>query len=257
MPWTDNHAPNTLISQRNEAVCTLAQVTADPRLEPAFLTAYKGKLHLDARGWIDKAKAYYAHAIARNPNDLLRHVQRISLYAETADPAILGALLDLFLVLGDKGDLLRRRMLALARPILSSQDYHALHQQLEHGEDHLSFLLLHASSSVLWPGVTGDTQLISKAEKAEAEAGAEDPLEIASQQVDIGQIELAQETLESALLADPARLSLHLALLEIYRHARDRQRIAHLWRKLQGRANPAQTEWQRLLTQLDEEEQRE
>jgi Tfp pilus assembly protein FimV len=254
MSWIDHQSQNPLIIQRKPAAGTLDSVVEDACIEPAFLTTYKGKLHLDTRGWVEEAKAYYAHAIARNPNDLLTHVQRVSLYAETADPAILGALLDLFLVLGDKGAPLLRRMLALARPILSSHDYHALHQQLEHGEEHLLSLQSHASSAVLQRGISGVTQLIHKGDMAQPAAA--DPLETARQQIDIGQIELAQETLETALLADPARLALHLALLEIYRHARDRQRVGRLWRELQGRVNPARAEWQRLLTQLKEEEQK-
>lgn len=52
--------------------------------------------------------------------------------------------------------------------------------------------------------------------------------EAACQQIDICQVEQAQETLENALLTDPARPSLHLALLEIYRHgSAPAQRPAH------------------------------
>jgi tetratricopeptide (TPR) repeat protein len=252
MSWKDEDSTPTLIHPLDAAFTPQSHSDTDAYLEPAFLTRYQGKLHLDARGWIDQAKAHYAHAIARNPGNLLVHVQRISLYAETADPAILGALLDLFLVLGERGIPLRRRMLALARPILSSQDHHALHQQLEQGHPIPSSLHAHASSTVLSRGITGTTHLISKREQAPSDS--EDPLETARQQIDIGQIELAQQTLESALLADSSRLSLHLALLEIYRHARDRQRTIQLWQQLQGRENPAEIEWRRLLKQLEAQE---
>ena len=67
----------------------------------------------------------------------------------------------------------------------------------------------------------------------------EDPLDSALAQLEYGQTELAQETLEKALIADSGRLELHLALLEIYRHARDRERTERLWQTLQGRKNPA------------------
>jgi len=252
MSWKDEHSPPTLIHPLDAAPTPPCRTGTDGYLEPAFLTRYHGKLHLDARGWIDQAKAHYAHAVARSPDNLLLHVQRISLYAETADPAILGSLLDLFLVLGDKGIPLRRRMLALARPILSSQDYHALHQHLEQAEPLPSSLQDHAGSAVLSRGISGTTRLISKGEQRPSDE--EDPLETARQQIDIGQIELAQQTLESALLADSSRLSLHLALLEIYRHARDRQRTTRLWQQLQGRENPAEIEWRRLLKQLEAQE---
>ena len=100
--------------------------------------------------------------------------------------------------------------------------------------------------------------LISKNRLIERTAGTgespNDPLESARQQLEYGQTELAQTTLEQALLADSGRLDLHLALLEIYRHARDRQAASDMWQRLHGRDNPARTEWQRLLTQLDEEQ---
>ena len=194
-------------------------------IEPLFLTA-KGQLRLDARGWTDKAKAYFAHAVSKHPAALRAHVQRIELYAATSDPAILGALCDLFLVLGENGKPLRRRMLALARPILSTRDHHALHQQLEAGHCDPAFLHSRSASSVLCRGITGVTQLITKQESPGGEH--RDPLERARRQMESGQTESARKTLERAL---------------------------HLWQNLESHENPARKEWRRLLSQLDEETQ--
>lgn len=246
-----DHSQLPLISPQRSAAGNARASRADERLEPAFLTAYRGKLRIDARGWVDKAKAYYAHAIARSPGVLRMHVQRITLYTQTADPCVIGALLDLFLVLGDKGVPLRRRMLAQARPLISSHDFHALHQKLEARESDPGFLQLRSPTSVLSQGIAGTTRLITK--QATTGQSAEDPLDSARQQLEFGQTEQAQETLEKALLDDSARLDIHLALLEIYRHARDWQRTERMWRLLQARENPALTEWQRLLIQLEEE----
>ena len=248
MTRTVDHTPSALISPpRGTNACR-----ADPRLEPAFLTAWRGRLRIEANGWVDKAKAYYAHAVARTPTALRLHVQRITLYTQTADSSVIGALLDLFLVLGDKGLPLRSRMLALARPLISSRDYHTLHRQLEHGDVDTAFLQQRSAGSVLSRGIAGDTRLIERT--ASTGEWPEDPLKSARQQLEYGQTELAQTTLEQALLTDCRRLDLHLALLEIYRHARDRQAAAGMWQRLRGRDNPARTEWQRLLTQLDEEQ---
>jgi hypothetical protein len=251
MPGIDNHSTSLLIHPLDATAGSVGQAYVDPQLEPAFLTAYKGKLHLDAGGWVDKAKAYYTHAIARTPAALLMHVQRICLYVETADPAILDALIDLFLVLGNRGTALRKRMLVLARPILSNRDFQALHQQLMDDEPDPAFLQARSSGAVLSRGITGTSHLIIK--RMQAEPTEEDPLDSARQQIEIGQIELAQKTLESAILVDPARLDLHHALLEIYRHARDWKQVDRFWRALQGRENPARVEWLQLLTQLEEE----
>lgn len=58
------------------------------------------------------------------------------------------------------------------------------------------------------------------------------------------------EILEAALLADPTRLEVHHALIEIYRHTRQRERVTTLFQRLQDRANPALNEWRNLLAQL-------
>jgi hypothetical protein len=207
-------------------------------------------MRFEAKGWSDKAKAYYAHAVTRTPKVLRLHVQRIKLYTQTADTSVIGALLDLFLVLGDKGLPLRRRMLALARPLISSPDYHALRLQVERGKPDTAFLQLRSASAVLSRGIAGTTRLITPT--ATAAETQDDPLARARQELAFGQTELARSTLERALLADSGRLDLNLALLEIYRQARDKRGAEHMWRQLQDRDNPARTEWRRLLSQLDE-----
>lgn len=178
-------------------------------------------------------------------------MQRILLYAETGDPAILSALCDLFLVLQEKGTPLRRRLLALARPLLKLNDYQALHRLLSPAETDTSRLRPDCARSRLSDGVTGTTELISKL--TPETATSQDPLETARQQLEVGQADLAQKTLERALLADPTRLALHLALLEIYRHTRDLHHIDSFWQTLPKAQNPAASQWQRLIKYLEEE----
>ncbi len=248
MTWTIRQSSPPLTRPLRVA----AVVSAIPDLcrEPALHTEDQGKLHFDTHTRAEENKALFAHAIVRHPRDLRLHVQRILLHAETADPAILGALYDLFLVLENRGTPLRRRMLSLARPLLSHIDYQNLQQQLAHGESSHTFLHSPGMGSVLGHGITDTTRLISGL--SQPAASDEDPLESARQQFEQGQTEPAQETLEKALHVDPGRLALHLALLEIYRHTRDLRHIEAFWQSLQGMENPAKTEWQRLLIQLEE-----
>jgi len=249
MSGRTDHSPPPLI----RALGSSAPGGAPPDLpiEPVFL-ATKGRLRIDTRSWTDKTKAYFAHAVTKHPEALRTHVQRIELYATTSDPAIIGALCDLFLVLGENGKPLRRRMLALARPMLSTRDHHALHRQLEAGHCDPAFLQSRSARSMLCRGITGATLLITKQESPGSEH-RDDPLESARQQMESGHPELARETLERALQADPGRRALHLSLLEIYRHTRDRRHALHLWQSLESHENPALNEWRQLLTQLDEE----
>jgi hypothetical protein len=229
-----------------------AVYSATPDLcgEPAFPTNDHDKFHFDSHNQAEENKALFAHAIVRHPRDLRLHVQRILLHAETGDPAILGALYDLFLVLEKRGAPLRRRMLSLARPLLSHIDYQNLQQQLAHGESCSTSLHSPGMGSVLSDGIIGTTRLITRL--SQPAASREDPLVCARQQLERGQTELAQETLEIALQVNPGRLALHLALLEIYRNTRDLRHIEAFWQSLQGKENPAKTEWQRLLSQLED-----
>ncbi|MEJ2694709.1 MAG: hypothetical protein P8166_17205, partial [Candidatus Thiodiazotropha sp.] len=149
-----------LITQMDRPAGYTPPSADDPRLEPAFLTQYKGKLFVDAKGWRSQAKTFYAHAICRAPLDLKLHVQRITLHAEMKDPDISGALFDLFLILKHRGTPLRKRMLALAKPLLQAEDYILFHRQL--GEVVASPPPVRSAprSSMLSHGISGNTRLI-------------------------------------------------------------------------------------------------
>lgn len=110
---------------------------------------------------------------------------------------------------------------------------------------------LSSPGSMLSSGQLGDEQLIRPVESAADAPG--DPLQIASELLAFGQTDQAQETLENGILAEPERLDLHQALLEIHHHIRDRKRTTQLLRRLAGSVNPARKAWQELIHELDED----
>ena len=234
----------SLISKNQASPDEHALLSEKKRLEPAFCIAYQGRLSLNTQGWSSKAKAFYAHAIARTPTALWLHVQRIHLLAELEDAGIYGALVDLFLVLEDKGAPLRQRMLALAKPLLREAEYTLLQEQFKDARQPP----LQAKNSMLTPGVSGRLNLVATRQSNQDKH--EDELETAQQQLAFGQVELAQQTLEAAIIAEPAREELHHALLEIYRHSRNGDRIQTMWRQLKGTRCPAKAEWHRLIDQF-------
>lgn len=249
MTWTADQTPQSLIRQTLSPTEKASPPIEDPRLEPAFLVAYEGRLHIDVHGWRKKAKPFYTHAIARTPNVLWLHVQRISLLAEMADPDIQGALVDLFIVLDGKGTPLCRRMLALAKPHLRDESYSELLNHLSAGA---STSLIESNSAMLSSGIRGREQLIRLDESIAHHVA--DPLETASQQIEYGQVELAQETLEKAIMVEPERAKLHKALIEIYQHSRNKEQILPMWRRLKGMPNPAIQEWHFLLNNLSKDQ---
>ncbi|MEW8052395.1 MAG: hypothetical protein AB2792_19070 [Candidatus Thiodiazotropha sp.] len=248
MTWIADPTPQPLIESSPAPEPGEVESTACQSLEPAFRIIYRGHLHIDARGWESKAKTFYAHEVARTPNALWLHVQRINLLAGMADPDIHGALIDLFLVLDGKGAALCKRLLSLAYPLLQRQAYQQLLDYLlENGSRHN----LSSIGSVLSTGRVSH-ELLIRYEESDADDQT-DPLQIASEQLAYGQTDLARETLESAILAAPGRLELHHALLEIYRHSRIKTQIVHFLQRLETTSNPAQIAWQELLHEIDKD----
>jgi hypothetical protein len=160
-------------------------------------------------------------------------------------------MLDLYLALGDKGERLRQQLLRKARKLLSQEEHYLF---LSHHQQGLqSHQPLPASPySVLGNFFSGDMHLI-KVQKAEPEPVSReiDPLELAHQELNYGDITVAQEILEEALLKSPQRLGLHYSLLEIYKHTRSLDCFLAMKRRLGDGPTIAQTAWNQMQKTLE------
>jgi hypothetical protein len=83
-----------------------------PLPHPEFGLANISAINLP-KVWRDRRTAdYLAHCIARNPRDLRAHARRIAVHhARGEDQDLAGAVIDLFIVLADKGASLKRLLL--------------------------------------------------------------------------------------------------------------------------------------------------
>jgi hypothetical protein len=211
------------------------------RLDPASVIPETAKLQLIPLTDDGDPAAFLAHQVARAPNDLQSHVQRIHLHVTEASAVEgYGALVDLFIVLGPRGGPLRRRVLQTARPILDPGQYEALVDKLEGGL-HAAAAIPCAAASMLSKGIRGGHLLVERV--TTRAAGGQDPLEAARSCLEYGQVEQARELLEDALLKEPWRADLHMDLLEIYGATRDGERLAAMWRLLDAAQNPAADAW--------------
>jgi hypothetical protein len=209
--------------------------------DPAFVIPESAKLPLRRLTGDSDLGAFLAHQVARTPNDLQPHVQRIYLHVtQTNAVEGYGALVDLFIVLGPRGGPLRRRVLKTARPLLEPRQYEALVHKLEGGL-HAADAIPSAPASMLSKGIRGAHQLVERV--TTRAAGMQDPLDEARSCLEYGQVEQARELLEDALLSEPWRLDLHGDLLEIYRAMRDGERLAAMWTLLDAAQNPAAEAW--------------
>ena len=182
--------------------------------------------------------------MARTPANLIAQVQRInSCLAHRNSEGVYGALLDLFIALGEKGLLLRRRMLVQAKPLLGEERSRALARHLEKGLQ-ATDPMPPSSHSVLSKGLTGTRQLVIRVDSASTTE--RDPLEDAIEHLEYSQIDKAQAILEQALLEDPSRADLHSNLLAIYRSSGDSVSFARMRDKLDQKQNPVADEWDQL-----------
>lgn len=183
-------------------------------IEPVFHISDARGIRIANREWSEVAGRYLAHAVVRTPDKLHVHVQRIhfaNAHGRTSE--LYGALIDMFISLGDRGGQLREQMLSIALEQLDGEAYDFLTAALE--------TPLKASSvfpgkavSVLSKGFIGSPDILTKP-KATTNNG-HDPLKLAESYVEYGEIHSARAQLEIELLRGRSTAAQEQQLLEIY-----------------------------------------
>ncbi len=212
--------------------------------EPAFHLSEHRSLQIDTRKLGNKATRYLARTVARTPANLVAQIQRVNIYLGQRDAeGIYGALLDLFIALGDKGVPVRRRMLRRARPLLTEEQFQALALHLDNGISAAAPMPL-SNRSVLSKGVTGTRQLVVRV--ADTETAERDPLKDAIEYLEYSQTDKAREVLEQAVLDNPSRIELHDNLLAIYRASNDLENFTGMHARLDKLKCSVPDKWKQL-----------
>lgn len=176
---------------------------------------------------------YLGHRILENPSDLKSHVQRILLLLEQeAGPELQGALIDLYIALGDKGTAIKERMIEQATPHLSRTAAVLFRQRLLTGFKPWENSISRVRASLLSLGYSGVHDLVRRRASGAA-SGYSDALAEARSCLEYGQVEEAREVLEQALRLEPENAEVAGELLLIYRHTRDEERLAAMRNYLQ------------------------
>jgi len=192
---------------------------------------------------------FLAHHIARKPQDLVVHVQRIKLAAEhDLKPVLKGALLDLYIALGTRGYDLRQRMLKLASGVLSEESIQFLADGLEDGVG-ASHFIPDAGVSVLCKSIAGNIEFI----RAGSVAGESlfDPLEQALANIEWSQLEAACEVLEEAIHAGNSSLEQQALLLDLYQKTDAQARFSVTYSNIEKSAMQDQAAWEVLASHFD------
>jgi hypothetical protein len=221
-------------------------------LQTAFLEPNNKQLSPPATVDPDQWATHLAHLASLEPGNLLNHVRRIYLHLALNEPnELYGAMLDLHLVLGDKGERLRHRLLKIARNLLP-QEMRDLFISHQHTGLQSHQPLPPSQYSVLGNFFTGGIRLVTQQTADIQPNGREtDPLELAREELNFGDICVAQQILEEALLQSPRRLGLHYGLLEIYKHTQSIDDLLAMKKRLGDDIAIAQSAWNQMQKTLE------
>ncbi|MES9905022.1 MAG: hypothetical protein ABW168_20390 [Sedimenticola sp.] len=228
-----------------------------PGVEPDFVLDHWHRLK--APRLVDRGRliSYFAHQIARKPSDLLSHTRRVLFHISLKDSeGVYGALLDLYLVLGAKGEALRERMLEKADGYLSDEQKRLFSSHQQSGLFR-SQPLPPSSTSILGNFFTGTSQLVIRETGASATLGEDEFAELegtvlaeARELLVYGHVDQAQQILEEAVLADPMDPDLNGELLEVYRYKGSYDDLLQMRGLLAGQVTALPELWQEVAEHL-------
>jgi len=220
--------------------------------EIGFLMGNEKKLHLHKHYSKAKIIDFLANAVARKPQDLRLHTQRLFQHLEYKDcEPIYGVLLDLFIALGNQGLPIKKRMLNLSKPFLSETQIEVF--RVHHGLIEPHTPVLTSTHSILSLGYTGTNKLLYNAKIAvtEQQNKSTKPLRTAVAYIRQGHLDPAQKLLEKAVLEGNILKQTHQKLLDIYVFTKNEQDCKKIKQKISPKlTQPMLALWQSTLTSI-------
>ena len=189
--------------------------------------------------------------ILRHPRDLLSHVRRLFLARALGDnDAIMGALADLFLVLGPRGRQLRKRLFVFVEDQLTPRQCGFFAAHLENGIE-ATEAIPDIPESRLSKRVLGTTTIVVRSENQDR--GKAGPVSLARESIANGQYDVALALLEGALDADPGNKEVCAELLELYARKNLRSNFFRTYTGLLGRQLAYPERWALLAAEYESE----
>lgn len=177
--------------------------------------------------------------VARKPNDLLAHIRRIYFcYQNAMREPLYAALLDLLLVLDQKGQRLSRRVISGCRAMLDAEQF-AILKDISLGTRHAQGNRF----SLFDKGMVGHSKLL---EVNLVPLVQHDYMALARDFIEYSQLEEAMTILEQGLEESPGRQDLQALLLELYQSTRSTGRFQNRYDWIMESGAPILNEWQQL-----------
>lgn len=202
-----------------------------------------------------KALEFLAHRVSNNHKDLLAHLQRVAanFYAGTPE-TLYGAMLDLFIVLDNKGLELRRRLFMRCAPLLGKEQRLALSKGLESGLKAGDRVPLTPASLLKLPN-RGSLFLVERLEGHVVSKNF-DPLDEARDLIDSGFIDEARMMLEELLSTRPDCEETNKELLDLYKYTKNREAFFAARQRLAGLPLALSENWEELAEKFMTTEER-
>lgn len=175
--------------------------------------------------------------VARKPKDLLAHLRRIYFCYHNALPeSLYAALLDLLIILDQKGKDLSRRLILGSRSMLDAEQLAFLISVIQGPQP-----VKGNRFSLFTKGLVGVSQLI-EVDQQPAELQY-DYLGLAYDFIEYSQLEEAMAILEQGLEKSPDRQDLQTLLLELYKSTQNNERFQHCYDRMIKFGKPLINEW--------------
>lgn len=188
--------------------------------------------------------------VSKTPKYLQGHLERIYYcYDHHLDEALYGALIDLFIVLGNDGKALAKRMFNGTQTRLQPEQASTLYEMLA-GNLSVRAVLPISRYSVFIRGLVAD-QVLVEIQQQDASAG-KFPLALVKDFIGYNQLDEAIRTLEKAVLDYPERTDLHEELLSLYKTTRDQPAYKRMTAVLANRNIPLPSGWGELSKHFDQ-----
>lgn len=177
--------------------------------------------------------------VSRKPKDLMAHVRRIYFcYQNAMQEPLYAALLDLLIVLDQKGQILSQRLILGCRPMLDAEQFTIL-KSLSLGDQQMQS----NHFSLFTKGLVGKSQLLEVNQLAQVQ---HDYMGLARDFIEYSQLEEAMTLLEQGLEESPGRQDLQALLLELYQSTQSRDRFQKYYDWIIKSGAPIIHEWQQL-----------
>ena len=202
-------------------------IAHDVQIPLSFRLAGERSLYLSPTNAAEIADTwrYLSHNVKRYPHDLRNHVQRILLSrTETMAERLAGSLLDLFLALGNAGHPLKETMLNLIGDQLTEEQRHFFEDWSKHGQTEVSRTRW-MTGSILSTGESTPARTLLVQQRNQSHSQYDNLLAEIQDYLEYGQIDLAQDLLETEILEGRSTPELEEELVIIYQHTRNKTRL--------------------------------